>query len=369
MPERDYSNDPWDDPDYRPSAPSASDPPSDPPWKPADNSGNPYADWNGGSPPDAPLSPGFGWEWSGTWWEQVPGRGLGYVNPDTPTPTPTDPGPHPGPYNPGPTPAGPTIQGVPKTFSGGGGGAASNAVAVPAWNNSPVPTLEDAINESKKLAPAPVFTPAPDFAPPTPVDNTDRDRIIKAILQNPDVMGQTQQDALFEQQKEAQNLLAHQAKGRLAQDLTARGFTGRGGEQQAGNVKLEQGFINSLLAGKRDIATQAATLNRASQQAAVEMSDAVTQGDFARAHDAYQTQLQAKSQYDDLRLKAAQFDQSNVALASQSMMANRQQSFQEYLDTLKYNEMLRQFNEQLAYNYGNLQWNQQMDVANLFGGK
>jgi hypothetical protein len=58
---------------------------------------DPYSNYNGGSPVDAPLKPGHGWEWGGTWstdgspvfnsetgnwdvgkWSQVAGKGIGY---------------------------------------------------------------------------------------------------------------------------------------------------------------------------------------------------------------------------------------------------------------------------------------------------
>ena len=84
---------------------------------------DPYQNWNNGSPVDAPLQAGYGWEWSGAqtnhprpwepvfnsesgnWdygrWNQVAGRGIGYAAPSTggsgPGPTgptnPTSPGP------------------------------------------------------------------------------------------------------------------------------------------------------------------------------------------------------------------------------------------------------------------------------------
>lgn len=62
-------------------------------------SSDPYQNWNGGSPVDAPLQAGYGWEWQGPqdpiwntatndWdrgrWTQVEGRGIGYQAAPTP---------------------------------------------------------------------------------------------------------------------------------------------------------------------------------------------------------------------------------------------------------------------------------------------
>jgi hypothetical protein len=44
---------------------------------------DPYHDWNGGSPPNAPLEPGRGWVWEGETWRQATGTGLGYTPPRT----------------------------------------------------------------------------------------------------------------------------------------------------------------------------------------------------------------------------------------------------------------------------------------------
>ncbi len=77
--------------------------------------------------------------------------------------------------------------------------------------------------------------------------------------------------------------------------------------------------------------------------------------------------------YDELRFKAAEFDRANVALSAQVGMAGRQQqmaeqvsSFQQYIEQLKFEEMMRQFNEQIGLDYGKFGWNQQMDLMNKF---
>jgi hypothetical protein len=239
-----------------------------------------------------------------------------------------------------------------------------------------VPTLAEAVAAAKQYLPAaPEIIKPGTFTPPTPVGLEDRNRIVQAILAQPDVMGQSFQDALFEQQKEQQAQLAAQARGRLSQATAARGLSGGGGQELLGQAGIEEELINNLLAARRNVSVKAAEANRASSLAAVEMADAVTQGDFARAQAAYQTQLQANQIYNQLQMQAAELERGNVALTAQNLLAQREmqlgeqgQSFDQYMRQLQLNEMIRQFNEQLAYNYGTFGWRQQMDLAGMFPG-
>lgn len=322
-----------------------------------DGKPDPYLDYNGGSPPDAPLAAGKTWKWTGTRWEQVAsGGGTGTT--------------------------GSRVSGVPQSYSsyssarttgggsGVGGGGGSSTIG------GSVPTLEEAMAKSKQLfGSAPEILKPGTFTPPPQVGMEERNRIVQAILANPDVAGQDFQDALFEQQKEQQAQLAAQARSRLSQSMAARGLSAASGQELLGQAGIEEGFINSLLAARRDVTTKAAEANRASRLAAVEMADAVHQGDFQRAQAAYQTQLQANQIYNQLQLQAAELERGNVALVAQNLLAQREmqlgeqgQSFDQYMRQLQMNEMIRQFNEQLAFNYGKFGWEQQLGLAGLFPG-
>ena len=341
--------------------------------------------WNGGSPPATPLPTGpdgkttAGWTWTGSNeydpngnWEVTPGKGMGF-----------------GQYNVGykpPSTGGTTTGGgnttPPRTITSGVAGVppvyANSGAAAPTVGKSTiagtVPTLADAVAQAKQYLPATpeVAKPGP-FQPPTPDWVEERNRVVKAILGQPEVMGQSFQDALFEQQKEQQAQLAAQSRARLSQTTAARGLSAAGGQELLGQAGVEEGFINNLLAARRDVSTKAAEVNRASSLAAVEMADAVQQGDFARAQAAYETQLKANQIYDQLRMQAAELERSNVALAAQNLLAQREmqvgeqsQSFDQYLRQLQMNEMIRQFNEQMALNYGKFGWEQQVGLAGLF---
>jgi hypothetical protein len=276
-----------------------------------------------------------------------------------------------------PTPTStPTVSGVPASYrsSGGVGAAGGGAPGATSPIGGSVPTLAEAAAQAKQLfGSAPEILKPGTFTPPPPVGLEDRNKIVQAILAQPDVMGQTFQDQLFEQQKEQQAQLAEQARARLSQATAARGLSAMGGQELLGQAGVEEGFINSLLSARRDVSMKAAEANRASRTAAVEMADAVTQGDFARAQAAYQTQLQANQIYNQLQMQAAELERGNVALVAQNLLAQREmalgeqgQSFDQYLRQLQLNEMIRQFNEQLALDYGKFGWTQKIGVASLF---
>ena len=330
--------------------------------QPSQLPGQGYFNYNGGSPPGVPLAAGHGWEWDGTRWNQVKGRGIGYVASGG---------------GGGTTATTSRVSGVPQSYRSGGGGGGGGGTS---WGGatSPiggsVPTLEEAQAKAKQLfGSAPEILKPGTFTAPPQVGLEDRNKIVQAILAQPDVMGQTFQDQLFEQQKEQQAQLAEQARARLGQATAARGLSAMGGQELLGQAGVEEGFINSLLSARRDVSMKAAEANRASRTAAVEMADAVTQGDFARAQAAYQTQLQANQIYNQLQMQAAELERGNVALVAQNLLAQREmqlgeqsQSFDQYLRQLQLNEMIRQFNEQLAFDYGKFGWTQQMGFADLF---
>lgn len=393
-------DDRYEDPNYDPNAPPPDQNiPDEPGPRPGDPTGegtitkqlNPR--WNGGSPPATPLPTGpdgkttHGWIWTGSdpydpngQWAQTPGGGMGFgqynVGYTPPTPPPVTPPPTPGPT---PTPT-PRVSGVPQAYSAYSAAprATGVAAATSTLATSPIagsiPTLEEAAAKAKQLfGSAPEILKPGTFTAPTPVGMEDRNRIVQAILAQPEVMGQTFQDQLFEQQKEQQAQLAAQARARLSQTTAARGLSAAGGQELLGQAGVEEGFINSLLSARRDVSMKAAEANRASSQAAVEMADAVTQGDFARAQAAYQTQLQANQIYNQLQLQAAELERGNVALVAQNLLAQREmalgeqgQSFDQYLRQLQANEAIRQFNERLAFDYGQFNWAQQMGFADLF---
>lgn len=377
---RDERDDPYSDP-YDPHQV-----PDDPSPRPGDPHGtgttttpqrtvNPR--WNGGSPPATPLPVGadgkttHGWTWTGSdeydpngTWTQTPGSGIGFgqYNVGGGPPRQNSGGTQSGQSRPGGSP----VAGVPSSYGGG------------AWNpqailGGSVPTLDDAIAGAKKLQAAPTVTPYAQFQAPAPVGLEQRNQIAAAILNNPQVLNQQTQDSMFEQQKELQTSLAQQSRERAAQQGAGRGLSATGGYAAATNADTDHELSRNLLAARRDISVKAAEINRQSELAALQMQEAMAQGDFQRAQAAYQTQLQAQNLYDELRFKAAEFDRANVALAAQTQMAGRQQSmaeqvasFQQYLAQKQFDEQMRQFNEQMGLNWSRFGWDQIIGATGAF---
>jgi hypothetical protein len=365
MPERDYSNNPEDYARDYPDGQHAGGvtPPTYQPVQgptPEPQNNDPYADYNGGSPPDAPLNAGHGWEWNGSRWVQVQGRGLGYQ-----APAQNQPAPRAQQQQAPQQSVGGQVAGVPQSFS--------------QWNpqailGGQVPSLQSAIEGAKSLKPAPQIQPYQQFQAPTPVGLDQRNSILTSILNRPQVLDQQKQDQLFEQQKELQTALASQSRERAAQAGAGRGLSGTGGYAAASNANVDSELGRNLMQGQRDISVQAAQINRQAEQAALQMQEALSQGDFARAAQAYQMQIQAQNMFDEMQFKSAEFDRANVALSASTQMANRQQqmaeqmgSFQQYLAQKQFEEQMRAFNEQMGLNWSQFGWDQQFNTASLFG--
>lgn len=343
--------------DYIPPQSGQTDGPQPP--APQQESHDPYGDYNGGSPPDAPLQAGYGWEWTGSRWVQVSGRGLGY-------------------------------QAAPKAASGNSGGGnnttsqsssvggkISGVPSVYSGGQSPiggsVPTLQDAITAGKSLPQLPAFSPYANFQAPQAVGVDQRNSILNAVLNKPQVLDQNTQDAMYEQQKEQQNALAQQFKQQAGQAGAGRGFSSTGGYQAAATNQANSELGRGLMAARRDISVQAAQLNRQSEIAAVQLQEALAQGDFERAAQAHQLQTQTQDLFNQLQIKAAEFDRANTALAAQTQMAGRQQqlgeqmsAFNQYMQQKQMDETIRQFNAQMGLDWSKFGWGQQFDTASLF---
>lgn len=164
----------------------------------------------------------------------------------------------------------------------------------------------------------------PTPTPPTPYGSTyqtqmadwgggygeaDRNRIMSAILQQPETMGPTQQAQLFEQQKELLNQQRTQQEAQLGQSLAARGLSGVGGTSLAGQIMAGQDFQTQLLQSQRDISVKAAQQNRADQLAAIEMQNAMAQGDYGRMMQVYQTNQQERANTENFLRQAAELTQ------------------------------------------------------------
>ena len=146
----------------------------------------------------------------------------------------------------------------------------------------------------------------------TGVGQDQRNRLMNAILQNPETMGQVQQDQLFEQQKEMLNLQRQQQAGVLNQNLLRGGMSAVGGRALSGIGEINQDFNSQLLAGRRDIAVMAAQQNRADTMAALQMQDALAQGDFTRVMGVYKANQSERMNTENFLRQAAAMRQSGT---------------------------------------------------------
>lgn len=222
---------------------------------------DPYADYNNGSPVDAPLNAGHGWEWGGDRWNQVQGRGLGYNAP---------------------------------AASAGGGGAAAPA---PQFQSPGAP-------QAQQWAPTPAATMK------TPAITSQVTDLLKQRLGELSGPFDIQSDPTYQGQVRAAQVAslrgADRQRAALAERMAANGQLagGTGGGFDAGvNGILEQqresdrGYAAGL-AGDR--------LNAREQQLmqAISMARSVGQDDVANQLELQRLQLQQELGRSDLDLRA-----------------------------------------------------------------
>lgn len=179
----------------------------------------------------------------------------------------------------------------------------------------------------------------------------DRNRIMSAILQQPETMGPTQQAQLFEQQKELLNQQRTQQEAQLGQSLAARGLSGVGGTALAGQIMAGQDFQTQLLQSQRDIAVKAAQQNRADQLAAIEMQNAMAQGDYTRMMQVYQANQQERANTENFLRQAAELTQQGQLQINAQQLAAAVAQQREMMDFYQFLENQRQVQNDLAYRY------------------
>ena len=207
------------------------------------------------------------------------------------------------------------------------------------------------------------------FQAPEAVAQAERNRVLQAVIGQPEVFGAAQQAQMAEQQKEQLGQQAREAENRLSQLMAARGLSARGGQELLGQLDIQRDMQSNLLAGQRDIALRAAEANRASQLGAIQAVTGAQQADMARAAQGFQTGLegqrfnlgaqqtaaqlagQAGAQEFGQALAGAEFTRGGqqAALAGQQnlagqQMALNQQNFQQALGGFGANLQANQFN-------------------------
>jgi hypothetical protein len=179
-------------------------------------------------------------------------------------------------------------------------------------------------------------------------------QLMQQILGSGGSMNQQVQDSMFEQQKEQALALQKQLGMAGSQGVASRGFGPKGGAAAGMQGQLNNALAQQLMGGRRDIATQAAQVNRADQLAALGASQGLDQQGYQQFMGDRNSQLQEwlaqRGNQLDTRRQSAQEEQfrRDLELRYQQFMEGQRQ-FNE-----NFGENRRQFNNQLGFNYTNM---------------
>lgn len=204
-------------------------------------------------------------------------------------------------------------------------------------------------------------------------------QMMQGILANPHTMDQKFQDQLGEAQKESAQRMQQQANAQGQQQLAGRGFAPGGGAQQQMQDQNQQNMISQLLAGRRDIATQAQQQNRQDELQALQASSALNQQDWngqmqlAGLNLNQINQNRSQNLQDFLGLHGADMDmlrlqQGDYQFDKNYLMDMLRLQTQKDQFGQQFGENQRQFNNQLGFNYANMNSQQQMQyMAQILG--
>jgi len=207
--------------------------------------------------------------------------------------------------------------------------------------------------------------------------NNQQSSLMSAILTNPGTMSPTVLAQMQEAQKEQALLMAQQNQQGINSSAVGRGVLG-GGFAQAQTDANRQAAINAVLTGNRNLDVQAATQNRQDQLNALGASSSLAQDQQNRALAANNQSLATQSaqasenQYannDSLNRLLQQFG-INQGVASNAQgnfsadVANSLGLNSQQLDMLRYLEGQREFNDNLGFNYNQLDQNGQQSLLN-----
>ncbi len=203
--------------------------------------------------------------------------------------------------------------------------------------------------------------------------------MMQRILQNPQTMGQGQQDQLNEAQKESAIRMQQQTNAQGQQQLAGKGFAGGGGTSQALNDQSRQNMMNSVLAGRRDVALKAGQQNRQDEINALSASNQLASQDFNNEMQLAQMGLNQINQnrqgnlQDYLGVNSADMDMLRLDEGKNQFNKTFGLDFLRYLQqgdqwNKSFGEGQRQYNGTMGLNWSQLQ-GQQMDsfLARLLG--
>lgn len=265
-----------------------------------------------------------------------------------------------------------------KNGSGSGTGTAGSTIpgVPPSFQNPNSPVINSQFKAQNirdftgKTITRPTYTPTQmsQFSDPRNMQvQQGRDDLLLQQLLNPESMSQTWQDQVFEQQKDDANSWAKQMGLANQQQAVGMGRSLGSGWVQDRNQNTQNELTNQLLAGRRSVATQAATQNFADRMgvlsaaenglnADVDRLGAIFQSilagqqaqagenqfsaqfglnsqlaDAANERDNYASYLSGRSLQDQSNVRQEQFGQSAFGLSNQSRQNDRQAALNEWM--------------------------------------
>jgi hypothetical protein len=229
---------------------------------------------------------------------------------------------------------------------------------------------------------APAPTPLPQNFQYQPQFGTQTAGVMGSILQRPETRDQRWQDARFEEGKESALDYRQQLGQQAQQNAASRGLRAGSGATQAILSGLDQNLTSQLLAGRRQVAGEAAIGNRADQYDAVNAAQEMDQQGFQNQFNTNNQNLALWSAGEDARQGQQSFGLTNWLAGQNVDLENRrfgeqQEQFDQGfgLDFLRFLENKNQFNQQfgqqghqfnqtMGLNWFNAQNNQQNNFLN-----
>ena len=223
--------------------------------------------------------------------------------------------------------------GVPQTYANNGGQSMQSRVAA-AGNSAPSIQSKFTAQQIRDFQgrdlniPAYVKSQFSQFTDPRDTQIQGQvDSNLLNLLQNPHSLSQTWQDQMFEQQKDDALSFAKQSALGSDQQLVNRGVGLGGGQQVAAQRDIDSNLFSQLLAGRRDIATQAALQNRADDLNALQAGEAGLSGDTSRMSQIFQNLLAGQS----AQAGENQFDAKYGFDTTTALADNERQNYSGYL--------------------------------------
>ena len=240
----------------------------------------------------------------------------------------------------------------------------------PTGAQQPSGTPQQGVQDGPPLSPYGNYPALPDDSANKATEDSAR-ALLQQILANPHTLNDQAVSQLKEKGKETAVALQKQTADQLALDAISRGVAG-GGASEAGRRRSVDAMLSDIIRGNRDIDLQKVAQDRTDELGALDASTGFLTGAENRSLSRYNSELQGY--FENL---AAQ-DRSR-GLSIQEQLGNRgidvdlsrlneqsrQYDLSRQLALAELQERIRQFNNNLGYNYASLNQQGQSDLIHL----